>query len=360
MKKVRIGFVGVGGMGQAAHLRNYAALEDCEVVALAEIRPKTGKLVAARYGVPSVYTDYREMFENEQLDGVVASQPFHRHAVLLPDLYKRTKYLFTEKPLAIGVQAGRRLAKAAAKAKCTHMLGYHKRSEPAIVYAKEVMAAWQKSGEMGKLKYIRLLMPTGDWVAGGFRGHCSAGEEPPPLDREPSLTDLPGAPASAPPWKWTGLAREYVEFVNYYIHQVNLMRHLMGESYKVTYAEKSGVLMAVESKSGVAGTIEMTPYRTTIAWEESAFIAFEKGYIKVSLPAPLALNRPGTVEVYRDPGERTPERLQPTLPWIHAMRQQASNFLKVCRGEMKPPCEAAEAAEDLQIARDYIRLRFGK
>ena len=42
----------------------------------------------------------------------------------------------------------------------------------------------------------------------------------------------------------------YNAFVNYYIHQVNAMRFLLGEPYKVTFADKSGVLMAVESTSG--------------------------------------------------------------------------------------------------------------
>ncbi len=36
----------------------------------------------------------------------------------------------------------------------------------------------------------------------------------------------------------------YITFVNYYIHQVNLMRHLLGEPYRVTYADPSGVLLA--------------------------------------------------------------------------------------------------------------------
>lgn len=36
MNKLRIGFVGAGGMGQMAHLSNYAVLSElCEVVALA-------------------------------------------------------------------------------------------------------------------------------------------------------------------------------------------------------------------------------------------------------------------------------------------------------------------------------------
>ena len=66
------------------------------------------------------------------------------------------------------------------------------------------------------------------------------------------------------------------------------------------------------------------------------------------------------VEILRDPGDgKTPEVNSPHLPWIHAMRQQAMNFVKVCRGEMVPPCTAAEAVEDLKAAREYILLRDG-
>ena len=50
-QKVRIGFVGVGGMGQCAHLRNYVTVPECEVVALAELRPKLREAVAHKYGV---------------------------------------------------------------------------------------------------------------------------------------------------------------------------------------------------------------------------------------------------------------------------------------------------------------------
>ena len=74
MEKVRIGFVGVGSMGQCAHLRNYAALPDCEVVAIAELRPELAAQVANRYGVPNVYRDHRELLANEELDGVVARE----------------------------------------------------------------------------------------------------------------------------------------------------------------------------------------------------------------------------------------------------------------------------------------------
>jgi predicted dehydrogenase len=52
--KVRIGFVGVGNMGQAAHLRNYVMVPECEVVALAEVQPDVAQRVAARWGIKKV------------------------------------------------------------------------------------------------------------------------------------------------------------------------------------------------------------------------------------------------------------------------------------------------------------------
>lgn len=45
---VRIGFVGTGSMGQCAHLRNYALIPACEVVAIAELREQTGKHIDSR------------------------------------------------------------------------------------------------------------------------------------------------------------------------------------------------------------------------------------------------------------------------------------------------------------------------
>ena len=82
---------------------------------------------------------------------------------------------------------------------------------------------------------------------------------------------------------------------------------------------------------------------------------------RLELPAPLVRNRPGCVTVFRDPGSGvTPTTTSPTLPWVHAMRQQAINFVRAIKGETEPPCAAAEALEDLKVAREYIRLRRTK
>ena len=343
--KVRIGFVGAGGMGQAAHLRNYATLPECEVVALAEVRPRLGEAVARRWGVPRVYADAAEMLAAERLDGLVASQPFERHGRVITPLYAAGLPVFTEKPLAASVEVGERMLAALAAGGSWHMVGYHKRSDPATMAAKAEVDRLKETGELGRLTYVRLLMPSGDWMAGGFVDNVGT-DEPAP--------DTPADVAA-------GWGDPFFDFVNYYIHQVNLMRHLLGEPYRVTYADPSGVLLAGHSESGVACALEMTPYRTTRDWQESALVCFERGWVKLELPAPLALNRSGRAEFFADPGEgRAPRTTVPQLPPVHAMRQQAANFVAAIRGERRPPCGAAEALEDLKVARDYVRLWKGR
>jgi predicted dehydrogenase len=346
MSKIRIGFVGVGSMGQAAHLQSFVTVPECQVVALAEIRPKMAAAVAARYGVPRVYATGREMLAAEELDGIVASQQFTKHASIVPELLTKGVPVLTEKPLAGSIASGEKILSGQAASKGKLYIGYHKRSDPATMRVKRQIAGWHARGQVGRMKYVRISMPPGDWVANGFIHNVNTDEPYPPLADD-------AAPSDMDPTTF----RQYLDFVNFYIHQVNLLRHLLGEDYRVRYADPSGVLMAVQSDSGVCGSLEMATHSTTIDWQEQAFVAFERGWIKLDLPAPLTRNRAGKVTIFTDAaGGAEPTTVEPTLPWINAMRQQAMNFVAAARGEKIPLCEAPEALRDLQVARDYLGL----
>jgi predicted dehydrogenase len=143
------------------------------------------------------------------------------------------------------------------------------------------------------------------------------------------------------------------------VHPLNLLRHLLGERFAVVFAHASGRLYAFESATGVPATIEVAPYRMTVGLEEEILVAFERGYARLR-PAPaLAQNRAGTLELYRDPGAGAlPERTSPQLPPVDPMQAQAADFLRVCRGEAAPPTDAAEAAEDLHVVAEVVRLRL--
>ena len=345
MSKVRIGFVGVGAMGQCAHLRNYTAIDRCEVVALAELREGLGREVASRYGIPKVYANHEELLAHEELDGLVAVQHYARHGSLLPSLFESGLPVLTEKPLACSVEAGQQILNALSASEARHLVAYHKRSDPATMYARQEIDRLKETGELGAMRYVRITMPAGDWIAGGFSHMLSSDAPIPPVDADPPPADMDDDTRQA-----------FDSFVNYYIHQINLMRHLLGEDYSVSYADPTRVQMTVHSTSGVAGVIEMSPFETSIDWQEEALVAFEHGYLKLTLPAPLACNRPGSVTLYRDLGDgSTPSQSSPQLPWVDAMRQQAVNFVGAINGEETPLCTAESALKDLEVAREYIR-----
>jgi predicted dehydrogenase len=348
VSKIRIGFVGVGRMGQSAHLKNFVTVPGCEVVAIAEKQPRLAAAVARRYGIERVYSDVAQMFAAEALDGIVASQRFTKHGGLIPALLEKGVPVLTEKPIAGSTLAGEAILAASQRPGAGRLfIGYHKRSDPATLRVKQQMAQWQASGEVGKLRYVRIAMPPGDWIAGGFTDLISS-DEP-----------YPTMPDDAMPAGWDAdRCKRYLAFVNYYIHQVNLLRHLLGEDYAASYVDPTGVLMVVHGqRTGVAGVLEMNTHQTTLDWQEQAFVAFEKGWIRLDLTAPLASFRCGRVTIFRDPGNGAePVTLEPTLPWIHPMRQQAIHFVAAIRGEATPLCGPDEALADLCVAERYIEL----
>jgi predicted dehydrogenase len=348
-RKLRIGFVGAGRMGQLAHIRSYALLhEECELVALAEPRARTAELVAKRFGIGRVFRDHRELLESVEVDGLVAPQPYLHHLTLLPELYPHVRHLFTEKPLALTASTGDRLVELAGEHGCVHMLGYHRRSDPATREAKRTVESWKENGELGELRYLRICYSDGDWIGNVHGEYIETDERPPSFVPE----EVDGDEERV----WA-----LHDSTDKLVHPLNLLRHFLGEEYRIDYVHRSGRLIALESESGIPATIEVTPYRRTVGFDEELLVAFERGYVKLRVAPALARNRSGTVEIYRDPGDgTTPETVRPELRWVDPMRAQAADFLRVCRGEAPPPTGVAEAALDLHLVAEIVKRRLAQ
>ncbi|NLG24559.1 MAG: Gfo/Idh/MocA family oxidoreductase [Clostridiales bacterium] len=346
--KLRIAFLGCGYMGQNAHMKNYFELRDqCDIVAIAEARPGLGKAVAAHYGVPHVFERYDQMLGSVEFDAVVSAQPFSNHIHIVPMVLESGKPMLTEKPLCVRPDNAVKLADLADRHRVLHMVGYHKRSDLASEYAKALVDEWRGSGEFGKLRLIRISMPPGNWVGGAPRP-ITTDESYPPIEAESPPDEFPGQ-----------LGKDYISFVNYYIHQVNYLHFMLGEPLAVDYADRSGVMLAASGDSGVCATLEMAAYETRDDWQEEIFIAFERGTIRVQLPAPLADRQPGRVFVMRGKREELMTTAEITLPRVAAMQNQAKNFIAAAKGERPAPCDSRRAADDLRFAADYIRKLNG-
>ena len=103
---VRVGFVGVGGMG-GAHVRNFLGLEGIEIVALCDIDSARNEEVSSWVtddgrAPPVMYgrheTDFVRMCETEDLDLVFTATPWEWHVPVCVSAMENGKHAATEVP----------------------------------------------------------------------------------------------------------------------------------------------------------------------------------------------------------------------------------------------------------------------
>jgi len=112
---VRLGYVGAGFMAQKVHLPNFTNLPGCQVVALAEARPKLGEIVAKRFGIPKLYRNHSELIADPEVDAVAVSAHFAAQGEIARDALLAGKPVFMEKPMAVSVEQAERILEASRK-----------------------------------------------------------------------------------------------------------------------------------------------------------------------------------------------------------------------------------------------------
>jgi predicted dehydrogenase len=122
---VRVGFVGVGGMG-SAHVQNYLNIDGVEVKAICDIVPAKVEraqkwVVEAGQPKPAGYSkdvrDFERMCETEDLDLVMTATPWEWHVPVCLAAMKNGKHAATEVPAAMFLEDCWALVEAAEKYK---------------------------------------------------------------------------------------------------------------------------------------------------------------------------------------------------------------------------------------------------
>ena len=69
--------------------------------------------------------------------------------------------------------------------------------------------------------------------------------------------------------------------------------------YTVDHADPAGRLLVGSTASGVSVVLEMAPWGDP-GWDESIVLGFDRGWIRVTMPAPLASRRAGVLQIHGD------------------------------------------------------------
>ncbi|MFI4859650.1 MAG: Gfo/Idh/MocA family oxidoreductase [Phycisphaerales bacterium JB063] len=93
--KLNLGLIGVGGRGGA----NMAGVRSENIIALCDTHPDPLNAALSRFPDARAYTDWRDMLENDALDGVVVSTADHHHALCSVAAMRKGLHVYSEKPL---------------------------------------------------------------------------------------------------------------------------------------------------------------------------------------------------------------------------------------------------------------------
>lgn len=152
--KSGVALIGCGGRGrgvarEAAALGQMLAVCDLDDVNLAQAQ-KT-------WPEAKLYKDFRKLLARGDIHIIVNGTPDHWHTLVNLSALKAGKDVYSEKPLTLTIDEGKRLVKAVHDSKRILQTGSQQRSDKNFRLACELV----RNGRIGKLKHVNVWLPFG-------------------------------------------------------------------------------------------------------------------------------------------------------------------------------------------------------
>jgi predicted dehydrogenase len=143
--RINYAIVGVGGMGSGhlGILKGFEGKENISVVAVCDVFDKRRRKAqeVAKVSDGQVFSDYRRLLENKDINVVVIATPDHWHAPIAIDAMEAGKHIYLEKPMTHTLEEGLDLYRTAKRTGRSVQVGAHGCSDPKWHRAKEIISA---------------------------------------------------------------------------------------------------------------------------------------------------------------------------------------------------------------------------
>jgi predicted dehydrogenase len=158
---IGIGLVGCGGRGRfiAKEAQKFGRL-----VACCDVDKSHAEGAALEFGVSDQYTDFRKLIERKDVDVILNGTPDHWHTFVNLHAVRSGKDVYTEKPLTLTIDEGKRLRQAVQQTNRVLQTGSQQRSDPKFRLAAELI----RNGRLGKIRQVTTFIPAG-LVGGPFK-----------------------------------------------------------------------------------------------------------------------------------------------------------------------------------------------
>ena len=174
--RVTVALIGWGAMG-SGHLRRLVGDPGFQVIGVCDVdrtRCERGRdyvhqhyaaqRAAESYTGCAAVNDYRELLARPDLDAVVIATPDHWHALQSIDAARAGKDVFTEKPISMTIEEGRRVVEVVRRYGRVFQTGTQYRSIPTI----RSVVQFIRGGGLGRIKQVfTLYNPLSGMIGGG-------------------------------------------------------------------------------------------------------------------------------------------------------------------------------------------------
>ncbi|WP_409488407.1 Gfo/Idh/MocA family protein [Pseudomonas promysalinigenes] len=331
---LRVALIGAGIMGRQ-HYQHLSQLPQARLCAVADPGPQA-EAFAAQCGA-AYYADHRKMLEHARPDAVIVANPNNLHVACALDCVEAGIPVLVEKPVGVHLDEVRSLVEASRKRNVPVLVGHHRRHNPLITKAREVI----EQGKLGRLVNVTAL-----WQ----------------LQKPDSYFETPWRREAGAGFLLTNL-----------IHDLDLLRFLCGEVVQVQaftrndvrgFANEDSAAVLLQFANGALGSLTgsdavAAPWSWELDSGESPVYPRQEGQ-----PCYLLAGTEGAMSIpqlkrwhYAEAGSgwHTPLlQSRESIPAGQALTLQLQHFIRVAQGREAPLIDAADGGRTLALV-DAIR-----
>ena len=171
---MNIGMIGTGLAAEKLLAPALAQSQNAQLWSVLSRDAERGQAAAGRMGAHApqpVHTDLHEMLADPELDALVIASPDKLHADQAVAAAEAGKHVLVEKPMVTDMAEGQRMIDACNAAGITLAVAYHMRWHA----GHRALQAKATAGELGTLRHMRVIWPTPQQNADGWRAGKDVG-----------------------------------------------------------------------------------------------------------------------------------------------------------------------------------------
>jgi UDP-N-acetyl-2-amino-2-deoxyglucuronate dehydrogenase len=154
LDKIRVGMIGVGGIGTWGHLVGYEQIpEEAQLVAFCDTNPEAVKGPAEKHSAKA-YSDYNDLLQDPNVDMVDICLPHYLHGRVALAAAKAKKHILCEKPFTVSLKEADDVINAAKENGVTLMVAENTR----FIRAYEVAKTFLDQKEIGDVCHVRTYL----------------------------------------------------------------------------------------------------------------------------------------------------------------------------------------------------------